>query len=501
MDLLSNLGLGFSEIANWSTLLYCLIGVTVGTFVGVLPGLGATASMAILLPLTTGMPVLNAIVLLAGVFYGSMYGSSITSILINTPGQPASVPVMKDGYAMAKAGRAGPALVMTALGSFVGGTISIVALTLFAPLLSKLTIYVGPPEYFAVLLAAVTMVLSLAGKNMAKALVSALLGFAIFAVGIDEISGMPRLTFGQDALLGGIDFIPVLIGVYAVTEIFVNMESRGKNVYEKIRQLYPSRQELKYITRSLFRGGALGTAIGVVPGASAATASFMAYEIEYRLAKDKSKFGKGETRGISSAEAANNGATGGAMVPLLTLGIPADPAIAVLLGAMIIQGAQPGPLFFSENPALAWGIIASLYVGNVLLLILNVPLVGLWARIVRVPYPILAVSVLAVCVVGAYGVRNNMFDVWMMFIFATVGYFMRKLAIPAEPMVLTMILAPIMSPALIQSLAMSAGDPSIFVTRPVSAAFLVLAVVLVVVNLRSRRKNRLQESTTLEGKV
>ena len=501
MDLLSNLSLGFSEISSWGTLLYCLIGVTVGTFVGVLPGLGATASMAILLPLTTGMPVLDAIVLLAGVFYGSMYGSSITSILINTPGQPASVPVLKDGYAMAKAGRAGPALVMTALGSFVGGTISIIALTLFAPMLAKVTIYIGPPEYFAVLLAAITMVLSLAGRNMAKALVSALLGFAIFAVGIDEISGMPRLTFGQDALLAGIDFIPVLIGIYAISEIFVNMERRGQNVYESIRKLYPSWQEIKYISRSLLRGGSLGTMIGVVPGASAATASFMAYEIEYRIAKDKSKFGKGETRGISSAEAANNGATGGAMVPLLTLGIPADPAIAVLLGAMIIQGAQPGPLFFSDRPELAWGIIASLYIGNVLLLFLNVPLVGLWARIVKIPYPILAVSVLSICVVGAYGVRNNMFDVWTMFAFGIIGYLMRKAAVPAEPLVLTMILAPIMSPALIQSLAMSGGDVSIFVTRPFSAAFLALAVVLVFVNLRSRQKTRLQEEPALEGKV
>ncbi len=345
------------------------------------------------------------------------------------------------------------------------------------------------------------MVLSLAGRNMAKALVSALLGFAIFAVGIDEISGMPRLTFGQDALLAGIDFIPVLIGIYAISEIFVNMERRGQNVYESIRKLYPSWQEIKYISRSLLRGGSLGTMIGVVPGASAATASFMAYEIEYRIAKDKSKFGKGETRGISSAEAANNGATGGAMVPLLTLGIPADPAIAVLLGAMIIQGAQPGPLFFSDRPELAWGIIASLYIGNVLLLFLNVPLVGLWARIVKIPYPILAVSVLSICVVGAYGVRNNMFDVWTMFAFGIIGYLMRKAAVPAEPLVLTMILAPIMSPALIQSLAMSGGDVSIFVTRPFSAAFLALAVVLVFVNLRSRQKTRLQEEPALEGKV
>lgn len=493
MQLFSNLGHGFTEIASFQTLLYCFIGVAVGTLVGVLPGLGATASMAILLPVTAHLPVLDDIVLLAGVFYGSMYGSSITSILLNTPGQPASVPQTRDGYALARRGRAGPALVMNAIGHFTGGTISILVLTLFAPALANVTIHIGPPEYFAVLVAAITMVLSLAGASMPKALISALLGFAIASVGIDGISGIPTLTFGWSALIGGINFVPVLIGVYALSEVLVNMESHGKSMYEGIKKVLPTRKELKYISPAIGRGGVLGTVIGLIPGGSAATAAFMAYEVEYRLAKDKSRFGTGELRGLSASEAANNGATGGAMIPLFTLGIPADPAIAVLLGAMIVQGVQPGPLFFKDQPDLAWGIIASLYVGNIMLLVLNIPLVGMWARVVRIPYPILATAVVAICVVGAYGVRNSMFDVWTMMIFGVVGYGMRKLRVPAEPLVLTLILAPIMSPALIQSLAMSGGDPSIFLTRPVSAVFIALAVVLVVLNIRSRRKSKVGE--------
>lgn len=489
MEAFSGLLGGFSEIASLETLLYCAAGVTLGTLIGVLPGLGATAGMAILLPMTTGLPVLDAIVLLAGIYYGSMYGSSTTSILLNTPGEPASVPITRDGYVMAKAGRAGPALVICALASFVGGTLSIIALTLFAPALASVTIFIGPPEYFTVLLAAITMVMSLAGRSMAKAILSALMGFLIFTIGLDSISGITRLTFGQDALIGGIDFIPVLVGLYGLTEIFVNMEKNyGNVIYSKVSQLYPTWTELRRVAKPSLRGGALGTLIGVVPGGSPATAAFIGYEVEHRLAKDKSRFGQGETKGIAASESANNGATGGSMIPLFTLGIPAGPAAAVLLGAFIIHGTRPGPLFFSDNPDLAWGIIASMYMGNLILLILNIPLAGVWASIVRIPYPILATGVLATCVVGAFAIRNSLFDVFVMLIFGVVGYIMRKLQIPAEPLVLTLVLAPLMSPALVQSLAMSAGDPSIFVTRPVSLVFVLLAVVLVVLNVRSRKK-------------
>lgn len=499
MELLGNLSLGFSEVLTLSTLGFCLLGVTLGTFVGVLPGLGATAGMALLLPITASMPLLDAIVLLAGIFYGSMYGSTITSILLNTPGQPASVPMLKDGYALARAGRAGPALVINALASFTGGTISLIVLTLFAPLVASVAVYVGPPEYFAVLLAAITMVLSLAGKSISKAIISAVFGFVIYAVGIDAISGMSRLTYGSKALIGGIEFIPVLIGIYAVSEILVNIEKHtGGSLFAGIKQLYPNRKELVTAAKPAVRGGLLGTLVGLVPGGSAATAAFMGYEVEYKLAKDKSEFGKGEIRGLASSEAANNGAVGGSMVPLLTLGIPADPAAAVLLGAFIIQGTTPGPLFFQSQPGLAWGIIASMYLGNFLLLVLNIPLVGAWASVIRIRYAYLATAVFIVCLIGSYALRNSMFDVWTMIIFGFIGYFMRKFEVPAEPLVLTLILAPIMMPALVQSLAMSGGDPSIFLERPFAIGFILLAVALFGFNIRSRRKakNEKQEAVS-----
>lgn len=492
MDIFSNLLSGFETLMTPLTLLMCALGGLLGTLIGVLPGLGATAALAILLPLTTQMTVIDSIVLLCGVFMGSFYGSSTTSILLNTPGQPASVPVTRDGYALAKMGRAGTALVICGVASFIGGTVSIIVLTFFAPALAKVAIHVGPPEYFAVLVAALMLVLSLAGKSLIKALITALLGFVVYLVGMDPVSGLPRLTFGFDFLLGGLNFIPVLIGLYAISEILINFtDNRGGVLYQKVGKLYPTWKELRRVLLPATRGAAIGTGIGVVPGGSAAAAAFVGYEVEQRIAKDKSLFGKGETRGIASSESANNAATGGAMVPLFTLGIPADPAIAVLLGALIIQGATPGPTFFTEHSVLAWTIIASLFVTNFILLILNVPLVGMWASIIKVPYPILAGVVLVVCTVGAYAVRNSMIDVIAMLIFGFLGYAMRKMGFPLEPLVLTLILAPIINPAFIQSLAMSNGSPAIFLNRPFALLFFVIAAGLLFFSLRSRKRQRL----------
>ncbi|WP_328821990.1 tripartite tricarboxylate transporter permease [Paramicrobacterium chengjingii] len=492
MDIFNNLLSGFETLFAPFTLLMCALGGLLGTLIGVLPGLGATSALAILLPLTTQMNAIDSIILLCGVFMGTFYGSSTTSILLNTPGQPASVPVTRDGYSLARIGKAGTALVICGVASFIGGTMAIIVLTFFAPALAQVAIHVGPPEYFAILVAALMLVLSLAGKSMSKAFITALVGFVIYLIGMDPVSGLPRLTFGFDFLLGGINFIPVLIGLYAISEILINFtDNRGGVLYQKVGKLYPTWKELRRIVLPATRGGLIGTGIGVVPGGSAAAAAFVGYEVEQRVAKDKSMFGKGETRGIASSESANNAATGGAMIPLFTLGIPADPAIAVLLGALIIQGATPGPTFFSDHSELAWGIIASLYVANVILLILNVPLVGMWASIIKVPYPVLASIVLVVCTIGSYAVRNSMIDVISMLIFGVLGYAMRKIEFPMEPLVLTLILAPIINPAFIQSLAMSNGDPSIFVTRPFALLFFVIAAALLFFSLRSRKRQRL----------
>lgn len=492
MDTFNNLLSGFETLLTPFTLLMCAVGGLLGTLIGVLPGLGATAAMAILLPLTTQMTVIDSIILLCGVFMGSFYGSSTTSILLNTPGQPASVPVTRDGYTLAKLGKAGTALVVCGIASFIGGTFSVIVLTFFAPALAKVAIHVGPPEYFAVLVAALMLVLSLAGKSLIKGLITALLGFVIYLVGMDPVSGLPRLTFGLDFLLGGINFIPVLIGLYAISEILINFtDNRGGALYQKVGKLYPTWKELRRVLLPAGRGAVIGTGIGVVPGGSAAAAAFVGYEVEQRVAKDKSLFGKGELRGMASSESANNAATGGAMVPLFTLGIPADPAIAVLLGALIIQGATPGPTFFTEHSELAWTIIASLFVTNIILLILNVPLVGMWASIIKVPYPILAGIVLTVCTIGSYSVRNSMVDVVAMLVFGFLGYVMRKMEFPLEPLVLTLILAPIINPAFIQSLAMSSGNPAIFVTRPFALVFLLIAAALLFFSLRSRKRQKL----------
>jgi len=476
MEIFSKLMLGFSVALTPFNLLYCFVGVTIGTLIGVLPGIGPTAGIALLIPVSLSLPPTTAIIMLAGIYYGSMYGGSTTAILINTPGEAASIPTALDGYQLARQGKAGKALAMSAIASFIAGTFSLIGLMLLAPPLASVALAFGPPEYFALMFLGLTIVVSLAGKSLLKGLISALFGIMISSVGMDPISGVERFSYGDPDLLAGIDFISVVVGLFAITEILINAEESMVDVFKtKVKGLWPTLQDWKDSKGALGRSSVLGFLIGLLPGASASIAAFICYDVEKKCSKHPEKFGQGAIEGVAAAEGANNSAVGGGLVPLLTLGIPPSAPLAVLLGALMIHGLRPGPLLFEQNPNFVWGFIASMYIGNLMLLVLNLPLVGLWARLIRVPYPILAPIVLALCVIGAYGIRNNMFDVWIALSLGVIGFFMRKLDFPAAPVILAIILAPMIENALRQSLGISRGDMSIFFTRPISAGLLILA--------------------------
>jgi putative tricarboxylic transport membrane protein len=476
MEIVSKLMLGFSIALTPFNLLYCFVGVTIGTLIGVLPGIGPTAGIALLIPVSLSLPPTTAIIMLAGIYYGSMYGGSTTAILINTPGEAASIPTALDGYRLARQGRAGAALAMAAIASFVAGTFSLIGLMLLAPPLAAVALAFGPPEYFSLMFLGLTIVVSLAGKSLLKGLVSALFGIMISSIGMDPISGVERFSYGDADLLAGIDFISVVVGLFAITEILINAEESMVDVFPaRLKGLWPTWQDWKNSKGALARSSVLGFLIGLLPGASASIAAFICYDVEKKCSKHPEKFGQGAVEGVAAAEGANNSAVGGGLVPLLTLGIPPSAPLAVLLGALMIHGLRPGPLLFEQNPNFVWGLVASMYIGNLMLLVLNLPLVGFWARLIRVPYPILAPIVLALCVIGAYGIRNNMFDVWVALILGVIGFFMRKLDFPAAPVILAIILAPMIENALRQSLGISRGDMSIFFTRPISAGLLILA--------------------------
>jgi putative tricarboxylic transport membrane protein len=461
-------------------LLFCLLGVTLGTLIGVLPGIGPTTGVAILIPITFGLNATTAIITMAGVYYGAMYGGSTTSILINVPGESSSVMTTLDGYQMAKQGRAGVALGMAAISSFIAGTFAIVMLTLVAPPLATFAISFGPPEYFALTFMGLTMVTSLAGDSPLKGMMSAAFGLMVACIGVDAISGAERFTLGNIYLLDGIGFIGVAVGLFAVAEVLVNLEETVEQVFVttelKMKNLLPSRQDWKDSLLPMARCSVIGFFVGVLPGAGATIASFMSYAVEKKLSRHPERFGTGAIEGVAAPEGANNAAAGGAMVPLLTLGIPGSGTTAVLLGAFLIHGLKPGPLLFQSNPDFVWGVIASMYIGNVMLLILNLPLVGLWASLLRVPYRILMPLIITISAVGVFATDNNLFDMWVMFAFGLVGYLMRKLEFPAAPAVLGLVLGPMVERSLRQSLTISHGDLSIFITRPISAVLIAIAL-------------------------
>lgn len=480
---------GFSVALQPANLAFAFLGVFVGTAIGVLPGLGAPGAIALLLPATFGMDPTAAVIMVAGIYYGTMYGGSTTSILVNIPGEAASVVTALDGYQMARKGRAGAALGMCAFASFIAGTVGIVFLTFLAPLLSSIALSFGPPEYTVLLVVGLVAASFLASGSRLKSLVMLVVGLLVGVVGIDPISGTQRFTFGTIYLLDGLGFVVVVMGLFGVSEVLMTIDEGVDRPSllppsTRLSQLLPSRQEWRDARLPLARGSLVGFALGLLPGGGAIMASFMSYAVEKRLSRHPEKFGTGAIEGVAASEAANNSATAGAFAPLLTLGIPFNAVTALILAALMIHGIRPGPLLMSQHPEVFWGVIASMYVGNLMLLVLNLPLVGLFVQLLRVPYPVLFPLILVVTIVGAYSVNNSIWDVVAMIAFGVFGYLARKAGFELASLALALILGPLLEASFRQSLVLSRGSGVIFLERPISAGLLaacgaVLAIVLV----------------------
>ena len=485
MDVISGLYQGFAVAFDPINLLYCFIGVFIGTLVGVLPGIGPISAMSLLLPVTLSGSPESGIIMMAGIYYGSMYGGSTTAVLVNIPGEAASVVTCIDGHEMAKRGRAGPALGISALGSFVAGTFAIVALMLVAPMLAQVAVAFGPPEYFSLMVLGLTILSFLTQGSMAKALLMAAVGVVVGLIGLDQITAMPRLTFDRLELVDGIGLVPVVMGLFGVAEILANIEQQIRRdiVQSRIGSLWPSREDLKASAGPVGRGTLLGFLLGVLPGGGAVIASFASYAMEKKLSRTPERFGKGAIEGVAGPEAANNAAAGGAFIPLMTLGIPPNVIMALLLGAFVIHGLQPGPLMMSQNPKVFWGIVASMYVGNIMLLVLNMPLIGMWVQVLKAPYRILFPLILMFCIVGVFASGNAVFDVFVMIGTGLLGYLMRKFGYEAAPLVLAFVLGPMLENNLRKSLILSQGSFDVFVTRPISVACLAVAAFLLIAPL------------------
>lgn len=500
MDFFGNMITGFSVTLQPLNLTFCFLGVFIGTLIGVLPGIGPVGTMAILLPVTYGIPPTTAIIMLAGIYYGAQYGGSTTSILVNIPGEAASVITTLDGYQMALQGRAGPALGIAAFGSFIAGTIGVIGLQLLAPPLVALALRFGPPEYFTLMLLGFVILTYLAQKSMAKALLMAGVGILLGSIGLDMITGLPRFTFGTPELLDGVGIAPLAMGLFGISEILLNVEMKVKQeiLTTKVKGIMPSRQDWAESIWPILRGSVAGFFLGILPGGGAVLASFVSYAVEKRLSKSPEKFGKGAIAGVAAPESANNSAAQGAFIPLLTLGIPANVVMAILLGALMIHNIIPGPMMVKEHPDLFWGVIASMYVGNFMLLVLNLPLIGLWVQLLRVPYAILFPLILFICLVGCYVINNSVVDMLLMLFFGVAGYLMRKFQYEPAPLVLAYVLSPMLENALRQSLILSGGSFGIFVTRPISAGCLLMAAVVLISTLlpmiRKKREKILAEA-------
>jgi putative tricarboxylic transport membrane protein len=480
MDLFSGLISGFQISLQYLNLLYCFIGVFIGTLIGVLPGIGPTGTISILLPITFGISPTSAIIMLAGIYYGAMYGGSTTSILVNIPGEPASVVTCLDGYQMARKGRAGPALGISALGSFIGGTFSIIALMFLVFPLAQAALRFGPPEYFSLICMSMTLLIYLAKGSVVKAIAMVLFGIILSTVGIDSISGVPRFAFGVPSLLDGVGFVPLTMGLFGISEVLTNLEQPLERVIfqSRIKNLFPNFQDWKRSIGPISRGSLIGFLLGILPGGGAVLSSFVSYSVEKRISKNPETFGQGAIEGVAGPETANNAGAGGAFIPLFALGIPPNSVMAILLGALIIHGVAPGPTFINQHPQIFWGVVASMYVGNCMLLLLNLPLIGLWVKLLKVPYRILMPLILLFCVIGSYSLSSNVADVIIMIIFGIVGYILRKFDYEEAPLVMAFILGPMLETAFRQSLIMSDGKFSIFLERPISAVALVIATLL-----------------------
>ena len=474
---------GFVTALQPVNLLFALIGCILGTLIGVLPGVGPAAGTAILIPLTVVLDPTGAIIMLSAIYYGTMYGGTITSVLLNLPGEAASVVTCIDGYQMAKQGRAGVALSVAAIGSFIGGTVATLGLVMLALPLTRFALKFGPPEFFALMVVGLSLVTGLAGKSLVRALLAAIMGLLIAQIGTDPIMGAPRFTFGRPELLDGFGIVPVVMGLFGIGEIFTNVEMKAVQVFEtNMRSLVPTFKDVKDTAWPVVRGTFIGFFLGLIPGVGAVVPTFLAYSVEKKLSRTPERFGSGAIEGVASPETANNSYANAALIPLFTLGIPGSPTTAVLMGAFMMNGLIPGPMLFKENPQFVWAVIASLYIGNVMLLVLNLPFIRVWVAVLKVPYSIMMTVIFAFCIVGVYSLSSSVFDIGVMLAFGLVGYAFKKLDIPTAPLLLTMILGPLMERGLRQSLEMSRGDFSILFTRPISATLLILAVIVIVIS-------------------
>jgi len=485
MDVLTQLGMGFQVALQPMNLFYCFMGCLIGTMVGVLPGLGPTAAMSLLLPATFHVPPVSAIIMLAGIYYGAMYGGSTTSILVNIPGEAASVMTCLDGYKLARAGRAGAALGMAAFGSFIAGTFGILGLTLVAPPLVEFALRFGPPEYFSLMCLGMVVLTFLSSSSMIRALMMACFGLIVGSIGQDTISGTSRFTFGIMELMDGVGLVPVVMGLFGISEILLNLETKiDRDIFQtKVKGLLPTVDDWIRCKWSIVRGTVIGFFLGILPGGGAVLASFVAYAVEKRSSARPEEFGTGLIEGVAAPESANNAAAQSAFIPLLTMGLPSNVVMAMLLGALIIHGITPGPLLISQHPEMFWGVVASMYLGNVMLLVLNLPLIGMWVQFLKIPYPIMMPLIILFCLIGSYTIANSVMDILFMLIFGVIGYFMKKLKYEAPPFILAFVLGPLLEYSLKQSLLMSKGSFGIFVTRPISAACLGIAFILLIIPL------------------
>ncbi len=500
MDLLNHLSLAFNVALEPINIFLCLLGCMVGTFVGVLPGLGPAAATSLLLPLTYKLPPVSAIIMLGGIYYGTQYGGSTTSILINVPGEASSVVTCLDGYQMARKGRAGPALGMAAFGSFIAGTFGTLMLMIVGPPLAGLALRFGPPEFVGLVFLGLTMVTYLSSGSMAKSLMMATLGLLLSYVGIDLVTGRERFTLGIPTIAAGFDIVPIVMGLFGVSEVLSNIEktSATKLVFEtNLKGLLPTKQDWKDSSGALTRGTLLGFVIGIIPGAGGLTASFISYAVEKKVARHPETFGSGDIRGVAGPETANNAAVQGAFIPMLTMGIPCNVVIAILIGALMIHGVAPGPRLMDDHPQLFWGVVGSMYIGNVMLLLLNLPLISMWVKLLKVPYSLLFPFIFLFCLIGAYTVGNNVQDVYIMILFGIFGYLMKKYDYEPAPLVLAFVLGPMFENAFRQSLILSKGNPMIFLSRPISAVFILGSLFLLVspLILKSLRKRNRDSSS------
>ena len=500
MELFDNLMLGFSTALQWNNLLFCLLGVLIGTAIGVLPGIGPIPAIALLLPFTFGMVPATAFIMLAGIFYGAQYGGSTTAILVNIPGETSSVVTCLDGHQMARQGRAGTALAIAAISSFFAGTVATIVIALLSTPLSKLALRFTAVEFFSLMVLGLVAAVILAHGSVLKSLAMVGLGLLIGVVGIDVNSGAARMTFNIPEFADGLGFVSVAMGFFGLAEIISNLEKPSERVIvsQKMKDLFPSLADLKAAFPAMLRGTAIGSILGVLPGGGAALPPFTAYAVEKKIAKDPSRFGKGAIEGVASPEAANNAGAQTSFIPLLTLGIPSNALMALMIGALMIQGIQPGPQIMVEQPELVWGVIASMWTGNLMLLVINLPLVGVWVSLLKVPYRLLFPAILLFCCIGAFGINNSVVDVWLMLGCAVVGYFFIKIKVETAPLLLGLVLGPQLEENLRRAMLLSGGDATVFFTRPISAVLLLAVAVILLVMMSPMVMKKRQEIVEAE---